>query len=227
MTDAANPLLKDWDTPFGLPPFAWIDDAHFAPAARRRAGRGGASIFAAIADNPETADLRQHDRGAGAGRRHARPGGGRVLQPRRVGFEPGARGAAAGLRAQVLGLFLGDHQQRQALRPDRRSVGAPGASRAQRRTDARGSTSPIAASCVSGAALGDAARDRLTEVKGASGRPRHTVLRRTCWPMNANGSWNWPRRISKVCRISSCPPPAPPGEEKGAGGPVVTLFAGR
>ena len=32
MTDAANPLLARWDTPFGLPPFARIEDAHFAPA---------------------------------------------------------------------------------------------------------------------------------------------------------------------------------------------------
>ena len=27
-----NPLLQDWTTPFGLPPFAAIADDHFAPA---------------------------------------------------------------------------------------------------------------------------------------------------------------------------------------------------
>ena len=41
--------------------------------------------------------------------------------------------------------------------------------------------------------------------------------------MNATGSWNWPRRIWKDCRISSWPPPAAAGEDKGTGGPVVTL----
>ncbi len=29
---AANPLLSEWRTPFGLPPFAEIDDVHFEPA---------------------------------------------------------------------------------------------------------------------------------------------------------------------------------------------------
>ena len=29
---AVNPLLLPWDTPFGLPPFAQIHAAHFAPA---------------------------------------------------------------------------------------------------------------------------------------------------------------------------------------------------
>ena len=27
-----NPLLEDWTTPFGLPPFERISDADFAPA---------------------------------------------------------------------------------------------------------------------------------------------------------------------------------------------------
>jgi len=29
---ADNPLLQDWDTPYGAPPFAEIDDAHYLPA---------------------------------------------------------------------------------------------------------------------------------------------------------------------------------------------------
>jgi peptidyl-dipeptidase Dcp len=52
MTDAANPLLADWTTPFGLPPFADIEDAHFAPALDAALEEGRAAI-AAIADNPE------------------------------------------------------------------------------------------------------------------------------------------------------------------------------
>lgn len=32
MSDKQNPLLRDWDTPFGLPPFGDIDPGHFQPA---------------------------------------------------------------------------------------------------------------------------------------------------------------------------------------------------
>lgn len=53
MTDAAtNPLLSDWDTPFGLPPFERIEDAHFAPALDAALAEGRAAV-AAIAENPE------------------------------------------------------------------------------------------------------------------------------------------------------------------------------
>ncbi|MDG4647232.1 M3 family metallopeptidase [Roseibacterium sp. SDUM158017] len=52
MTDAAaNPLLADWDTPFGLPPFAAIEDGHFAPALDAALEEGRAAIRA-IAENP-------------------------------------------------------------------------------------------------------------------------------------------------------------------------------
>jgi peptidyl-dipeptidase Dcp len=52
MTDAANPLLAPWDTPFGLPPFDAIDDAHFGPALDTALEEGRANIMA-IAENPE------------------------------------------------------------------------------------------------------------------------------------------------------------------------------
>ena len=47
-----NPLLTDWDTPFGLPPFAVIADDDFAPAVDAALALSRANI-AAIADNPE------------------------------------------------------------------------------------------------------------------------------------------------------------------------------
>ncbi|MGQ0567575.1 MAG: M3 family metallopeptidase [Gemmobacter sp.] len=47
-----NPLLAPWDAPFGLPPFAAIEDAHFAPAFEAGLAEARASI-AAIADSPE------------------------------------------------------------------------------------------------------------------------------------------------------------------------------
>ena len=29
---AGNPLLEDWNTPFGVPPFSMIEDSHYMPA---------------------------------------------------------------------------------------------------------------------------------------------------------------------------------------------------
>ncbi|MBL8520008.1 MAG: M3 family metallopeptidase [Betaproteobacteria bacterium] len=42
----SNPLLDMWDTPFGLPPFARIDAAHFAPAFEVAMGRHRAEVDA-------------------------------------------------------------------------------------------------------------------------------------------------------------------------------------
>ena len=47
-----NPLLQDWETPFGLPPFSEISDQDFGPALDDALDQGRAAI-AAIADNPE------------------------------------------------------------------------------------------------------------------------------------------------------------------------------
>ncbi|MCC1493947.1 M3 family metallopeptidase [Cognatishimia sp. F0-27] len=47
-----NPLLTDWSTPFALPPFEAIEDAHFAPAFEEAVVAHAAEIEA-IANNPE------------------------------------------------------------------------------------------------------------------------------------------------------------------------------
>jgi peptidyl-dipeptidase Dcp len=47
-----NPLLADWATPFALPPFARIEDAHFAPAFEAALAEARANI-AAIAADPD------------------------------------------------------------------------------------------------------------------------------------------------------------------------------
>lgn len=47
-----NPLLAPWNTPFELPPFAEIEDAHFAPAFDAALSEGRAKI-AEIAGNPD------------------------------------------------------------------------------------------------------------------------------------------------------------------------------
>ena len=48
----SNPLLEDWTTPFGLPPFDLIKDEHFAPAADQALEAARARIKE-IASNPE------------------------------------------------------------------------------------------------------------------------------------------------------------------------------
>lgn len=54
MTQAVNPLLEPWATPFGLPPFARIQPEHFAPALREAmaAHRREIDAIAAQADAP-------------------------------------------------------------------------------------------------------------------------------------------------------------------------------
>ncbi len=47
-----NPLLEKWDTPFGIPPFDAIEDAHFAPAIEAALGEARARVRE-IAENPE------------------------------------------------------------------------------------------------------------------------------------------------------------------------------
>ena len=45
-----NPLLETWDTPFGLPPFAAIADADFAPALEAALDQARAAVAAIVAD---------------------------------------------------------------------------------------------------------------------------------------------------------------------------------
>ncbi len=51
-----NPLLADWDTPFGLPPFDLISDDDFMPAVEAALTESRANIVA-IADNPDAPDF--------------------------------------------------------------------------------------------------------------------------------------------------------------------------
>ncbi|MGY9050385.1 MAG: peptidase M3, partial [Rhodobacterales bacterium] len=51
-----NPLLADWDTPFGLAPFAAISDEDYAPAFKEALAEHLAEVEV-IADNPEPASF--------------------------------------------------------------------------------------------------------------------------------------------------------------------------
>ena len=46
---AGNPLLQDWDTPYGAPPFSTIEDVHYMPSVDKGIADLEAQI-AAIAD---------------------------------------------------------------------------------------------------------------------------------------------------------------------------------
>ena len=49
---AANPILEDWDTPFGVPPFDRIESEHYLPAFRASMEAQNAEIDAIVA-NPD------------------------------------------------------------------------------------------------------------------------------------------------------------------------------
>ncbi len=51
-----NPLLEEWDTSFGVPPFDQIEDAHYLPAFRTAMAEHKAEIDA-IVNNPELPDF--------------------------------------------------------------------------------------------------------------------------------------------------------------------------
>ncbi len=53
---AGNPFTQEWDTPYGVPPFSEIEDAHFMPAVKAAVLDLRAEIDA-IADNPEPASF--------------------------------------------------------------------------------------------------------------------------------------------------------------------------
>ena len=45
-----NPFLAEWDTPYGLPPFDQIEEAHYLPAIREGIAQHEAEIAAIVAD---------------------------------------------------------------------------------------------------------------------------------------------------------------------------------
>ena len=81
-----NPLLEAWTTPFEAPPFETIKTEHFAPAFEAGIKAHSAEIDA-IATNPETANIRQHNRGSGTSRRRADQAVERVLEPHRQPYK--------------------------------------------------------------------------------------------------------------------------------------------
>ena len=50
-SDDVNPLLSEWDTPFGVPPFDQIEDQHFLPAMREAMAEHRSEIDAIVASD--------------------------------------------------------------------------------------------------------------------------------------------------------------------------------
>ena len=127
---STNPLLADWDAPYGLPPFDAIRTEHFAPALRTAMQANRAELDA-IAAQPEAPSfdntLAAFDRCAPAAVAHR----GGVLQPQRVAdLARTAGGAARDGGAAGRALQRSVHA--------RRAVPARGcAARAPRRADAQ------------------------------------------------------------------------------------------
>lgn len=220
MTDAANPLLTQWDTPFGLPPFAALDDAQFGPAMDAALEEARANI-AAIAENShppsfentiealELADATL-DRVAGvffnlsgSDSNPAREALQREFAPKFSAMSSEitnnaklfARVAELWDRRDALG--LSDEQMRVLYLTHRSFV-------------------------RSGAALEGTARDRLTEVKGrlavlGTSFGQNLLADERDWFMNLaeDDLVGLPDFVIAAARAA--------GEEKGAVGPVVTL----
>jgi peptidyl-dipeptidase Dcp len=219
MTDAANPLLAQWDTPFGLPPFAVIDDAHFGPALDAALDEGRANV-AAIAENPEPPTFANTiealeladatlDRVAGCsstsrvGVEPAREALQREFAPKFSAYSSEitnnaklfARIAELWERREDLGLT--EEQMRVLYLTHRSFVRA-------------------------GAALDGAARERLTEVKS-----RLAVLGTSFTQNLLADERDWFMELAEA-DLEGLPDfvvaaARAAGEEKGAGGPVVTL----
>lgn len=49
----SNPLLEEWDTPFGVPPFGEIEDGHFLPAFRAAMAEQKAEVAAIVASEED------------------------------------------------------------------------------------------------------------------------------------------------------------------------------
>jgi peptidyl-dipeptidase Dcp len=220
MIDAANPLLAHWDKPFGLPPFAEIDDGQFGPAMDAALDEGRANI-AAIAENPEPPSFANTiealeladatlDRVAGvffnlagADSTPAREALQREFAPKFSAYSSEITNNAS-LFARVADLW------------DRRD--ALGLTEEQMRVLYLTHRSFVR----SGAALEGDARDRLTEVKGrlavlGTSFAQNLLADEREWFMELaeEDLEGLPDFVVAAARAA--------GEEKGAGGPVVTL----
>lgn len=215
-----NPLLADWTAPHALPPFDVLDDAHFGPAFDAAEAEGRAAI-AAIADTPqpptfantiealERADkLLDRVAGvfyniAGSDSNPAREALMRDLAPRMSAYASEiTNNAALFARIQTLWdardtLDLSDEQARVLMLYHRSFV-------------------------RSGAALEGAARDRLTDVKS-----RLATLGTTFTQNLLADERSWFMTLAED-ELEGLPDfvvasARAAGEEKDAGGPVVTL----
>jgi len=71
-TGTANPLLEDWDTPFGVPPFDRIESEHYLPAIRAGMAEQKEEIDAMVANPDEPSFANTVEALESSGRSYAR-----------------------------------------------------------------------------------------------------------------------------------------------------------
>jgi len=215
-----NPLLQDWTAPFELPPFAAITDAHFGPALDAAIAEARAGMLA-IADNPQPPTfantieaLERSDRLldkvagvffnlAGADANEAREALQRDMAPKlsalssEITNNQALWGRISALWQARASLGLNDEEARVLLLTHRNFTRA-------------------------GAALDDAGRARLTEVKArlavlGTSFMQNLLAEERGWFMELGEEdlQGLPDFVIDAARAA--------GQEKGADGPVVTL----
>jgi peptidyl-dipeptidase Dcp len=217
---AANPLLDTWDTLFELPPFERIEDDHFEPALESALDEGRAAIRA-IAENPEPPTFANTiealeladatlDRVAGVFFNLAGSDANPVREALQRDFAPKFSAYSseivnnAALFARIADLW--ERRESLGLTPEQMRV-----LMLTHRSFVR-----------SGAALDGDARDRLTEVKSrlavlGTSFAQNLLADEREWfmPLSEADLEGLPDFVIAAARAA--------GEEKDAGGPVVTL----
>ena len=215
-----NPLLQDWTTPFGLPPFETITDAHFGPALEAAIDQARAGMLA-IAETPEPPTFANTIEALERSDRLLDRVAGVFFNLAGADANP-AREALQRDMAPKLSALSSEMTNNQALWGRIRTLWDARDSLGLSDEQARVLMLTHRSFTRAGAALGPADRDRLTEVKA-----RLAVLGTTFMQNLLAEERGWFMDLAEA-DLEGLPDFAiaaarAAGREKGADGPVVTL----
>ncbi len=215
-----NPLLQDWTTPFGLPPFDTITDAHFGPALEAAIDLARAGMLA-IAETPEPPTFANTIEALERSDRLLDRVAGVFFNLAGADANP-AREALQRDMAPKLSALSSEMTNNQALWGRIRTLWDARDSLGLSDEQARVLMLTHRSFTRAGAALGPADRDRLTEVKA-----RLAVLGTTFMQNLLAEERGWFMDLAEA-DLEGLPDFAiaaarAAGREKGADGPVVTL----
>ena len=220
-TPAPNPLLADWSTPFGVPPFAAIRPEHFPPAFEAALEAHRAEIETLAAD-PAPPSFATTLLGLETQRPAAQPRRAGVLQSEQRRHQSGAAGDRARHRAEARRPPRRHLHRRPAVSAHRRAGGRQGPAR--RRKPSACWSAP--ASPSSAPARSSTLPARRAWPRSSSGWRRSAPSSaRTCWPTRPPGRWCWkPTTTAPACPISCIDAALRAGAERGhPGKAVITL----